>query len=66
LIDVEGIEFEVLKGANETLKKTGKIIIKISSKNIDLIPEYLKKYDFEIKDTGVIQEAVQYYFFVKM
>jgi FkbM family methyltransferase len=66
LIDVEGFEFEVLKGANETLKKTGKIIIEISRKNIDLIPEYLKKYNFEIKDKGIIQEAVQYYFFVKI
>ena len=65
LIDVEGFEFEVFKGANESLKKTDKIIIEISLKNVDLIPEYLKKYGFEIKDKGVIREATQYFYFVK-
>ena len=38
LIDVEGFEFEVLKGANKSLKKTDKIIIEISLKNVDLLP----------------------------
>ena len=57
-IDVEGFEYEVLLGCNDTLKKNKikKIIIEIHSEflkakgmNEDLIYTFLKKHGFKIK-----------------
>jgi FkbM family methyltransferase len=62
-IDVEGAEFEVLKGARDVLSKSRKISLLIEIHNLlgiinlyDQIKEFLKSYNFKITYEKIYQE----------
>lgn len=66
-IDVEGAELEVLKGAEETIKKYHPSVVFESHLNVDLVGIYkfFKTKDYQIKNTEFVKmyrlEADQHY-----
>lgn len=62
LIDVEGFEEKVLKGAGDVLKKTKRIIIEISHENRESVLELLGSNGFKVMDEGSIEEKAQYFY----
>jgi FkbM family methyltransferase len=62
LIDVEGFEEKVLKGAGDVLKKTKRIIIEISHENRERVLELLGSNGFKVMDEGSIEEKAQYFY----
>ncbi len=62
LIDVESFELELLMGADQTLKKTDRMIIEVSNVDRDSVLNLVSKYGFRELDHGSL-EGVQYFFF---
>lgn len=50
LIDVEGSEVEVLKGAKKTLKKTHRLVIEVSDRNMRKTAEILRGFGFDLAE----------------
>jgi len=63
LIDVEGYEVEVLKGAMKTLKKTKRAIVEISYENQDTVMDLMSSEGFKLVERGTIQERNFYALF---
>jgi hypothetical protein len=51
-IDVEGAEYEVLKGAKNTLLKTKCVVIELT-RNVKEVLEFLMNFGFKIKKTNL-------------
>ena len=58
-IDVDGAEFNVIKGAENILKRSElkEIFIEINNDNLEII-EYLKRYRFEIPQPRLIKKIM--------
>jgi hypothetical protein len=61
-IDVEGSEYEVLKGANKVLDITKSVLIETFENNRYKCINYLKNKGFKIIDLGIIHRITQYFF----
>lgn len=62
-IDAEGAELEVLKGANETLKITERLIIEVRPENEDKVLNILKENNFRTINLGLHYWNLVYYFY---
>lgn len=62
-IDVEGAEFEVLKGLENSLKKCPKVIIEVMSENFNKVVEFMEKlgYSVDLIEDSKTSESVYVY-----
>lgn len=65
-IDVEGAEVEVLKGAEQTLKKVDYIIIEARKDTIDSVFTFLEQKKFKLMKRREVKEGVENLFFVRV
>ena len=66
LIDVESLEYRLLVGANDTLKKTRKIIVEISHNNRDKVKGILDDQGFVEREAGSAEKSAQYYLYERV
>lgn len=66
LIDVEGVEDALLRGALNLIKRTKRVIIEISHEKSTGVREQLIQHGFSESSRGTPEEKVQYLFFTRV